>query len=1698
MALTVSADAPFHIESVGIDLTTIEYEQQLRAEAAEQRRLEMRQRAARGAAHAKMPSTMYASTPSDPSEVPHVMPGGASELDDIVALVMPRYLESVLEAESKPLSQRWQRVLRTIESVEQSRGRRDDSLEWLRPQHPETLSFSAPVRGSFRGGDRLVVPYFPSAADPSDRQGLVRVINRTSREGVVTIEAMDGAGTIYEPITFSIEAESALHFNSEDLERGNAGIGLHSGTGPGQGAWVLSLSSTVAIEADGYIQTPDGYVTAILDTASRVDDDSIVTYLSPTNDANRRELLRLVNLNAEPVEVLISSSGEFDTTSSSVTIELPAHRARTYFIRELTTGEALRVSGSLARPEGTWQRLAIEAIPGVLAMSFSTNDAGHLTNLSSLRPEIGLQSVPLFMSASDPYGRQGLIRVVNRESHPAILRMRAFDDAGRGYEPVTLSLDTNELVEIDSNDLELGNPAKGLPSGTGSGQGNWRLEFSSESDVMVLPFVKTTDGLLTPMHDTVSSADNRYEIAWFKAVDDSKQVGLLRLINSSAQPVNVSIRGMDDLGKQQGTVKLTVAPQASRALTVMELESGAEDLIGMLGDGFGEWRLTVSADAHIDVMNLVSTPTGHLTNLSTSAMRASSEDETAESVFESSISPIVQNQCINCHVQGGASQNTRLVFVGDDDDDHLTKNMGAFQALLDEVENGAEYVLNKIQGVGHGGGVQVRAGTDNFTAMERFLELLGEEVEEGPTVTPETLFEGVVMESDRQTLRRAAIVFAGRVPTDKEYAMLVDDDEMSLRTAIRGLMQGPGFHEFLIRASNDRLFTDRDFRTLDDDGDGFVEFPRRLYSERQKGQEAYSKYLAEAQYGFRRAPLELIAYVVENDLPYTEILTADYVMANPMAAVAYGASTEFENKDDPNEFLPSSIDSYYRPCEGYQVEREDLGYVVVNTGPCATEYPHAGILNSKVFLQRYPTTATNRNRARSRWTYYHFLGLDIEKSASRTTDPVALADTDNPTLGNPACTVCHAVLDPVAGAFQNYGDEGFYRDQWGGMDALDRFYKYEPTGRNDISVVERSKEDSVVSLGTVQLFADRENELGLKNLRTFEGDTKLHIGLGEVTLKDENGAVGHRFEVSDVAKEEDCGEVVDEGYILWDCSELFVLALAPLTSGTFEIEVEAWVFEEGTKAATLQVWMPGPFYRRGDTWYRDMREPGFGEQTPTEAHNSTQWLAQHIVEDERFVEATVKFWWPAIMGSETLEPPENVEDVNYEATLLASSAQSEEVQRLANGFRVGFNDGDAFNLRDLLVEITLSPWFRTVSVEIDDTLRELALSSAGARRLLTPEELAHKTLHLTGFQWGRYRDRGQFRPEKHVLSALTDPEDGYGLLLGGIDSDGITERARDLTSTMAGVAQSHASESSCPIVMRELFLLPDDERLLFEGFDRVITPTWEFGETFEVKGASREEISSFTTHGTLRPGEVTIKLAYLNDYWDGPDADRNVLLDRLRVLRGDQVVFTLEMEDHEHEHECHHIEQEAFHLSSGGTSCVLAIPVTITAEATYTVELTAWGDQAGDEAPRLNVSVESDVTNSAGSLAIRTKLADLYEKLHGVNDGTDSAEVQGAYSLFVDVWEANLARESPSTDFREWQDIECDWASDQYFLDGILKDAWVFREDWGDGREARHDWDWEHIGSYFNTVDFSDSQSVARTWVVVMAYLLMDYRYLYL
>ena len=50
-------------------------------------------------------------------------------------------------------------------------------------------------------------------------------------------------------------------------------------------------------------------------------------------------------------------------------------------------------------------------------------------------------------------------------------------------------------------------------------------------------------------------------------------------------------------------------------------------------------------------------------------------------------------------------------------------------------------------------------------------------------------------------------------------------------------------------------------------------------------------------------------------------------------------------------------------------ERAMLGNIPIKQGSKMHEWTMAGLLNTPAFLARYPTTPTNRNRARARWTF---------------------------------------------------------------------------------------------------------------------------------------------------------------------------------------------------------------------------------------------------------------------------------------------------------------------------------------------------------------------------------------------------------------------------------------------------------------------------------------------------------------------------------------------------------------------------------------------------------------------------------------------------------------------------------------------------------------------------------------------------------
>ncbi|MCZ0942758.1 MAG: hypothetical protein OXJ53_06870 [Gammaproteobacteria bacterium] len=714
-------------------------------------------------------------------------------------------------------------------------------------------------------------------------------------------------------------------------------------------------------------------------------------------------------------------------------------------------------------------------------------------------------------------------------------------------------------------------------------------------------------------------------------------------------------------------------------------------------------------------------------------------------------------------------------------------------------------------------------------------------------------------------------------------------------------------------------------------------------------------------------------------------------------------------------------------------------------------------------------------------------------------------------MQNPACTVCHTVMDPVAGAFQNYGDEGLYRDQWGGSDSLDWFYKEEfHVASETLEVVAPKDDPHVVSLKAALNGGNEGKEL-LRLDPRFDpprpegSEIWWHMAIDHVKVRDENGHEVQHLELQDVVADMDlCGNEDsqhDDYYVPWFCGQRIVLDVPG--PGNYEVEIVLWFDWEnrqGDETARRRLLDASlGWHIEGDTWYRDMRVPGFDGKRAPDARNSLQWLAGKIAGDDRFAEATVKFWWPAIMGREVAEPPEDGGDADFAGRLLESNAQTAEVARLARGFRRGFGGGPPYNLKDLLVEVALSRWFRAQTLSDDDPVRKAALDDVGARRLLTPEELARKTLALTGFQWGRPRIGSQSwrMPHEREWTSLTDTQNGYGMLYGGIDSAGVTERATDMTSVMAAVAQRHAIESSCPIVMKDLYLLPESDRRLFGGVDTSMAPTFESGKTFELESDDWHNKEALTMRARLAAGERTVWISFLNDFWDETEGDRNLRLDRLELRNSaGETIEAVELEslDPLGDGECNHPVGDHFALHCNGT---LYVPIMVPADGEYVIEVLAWADQGGDELPRVEMILHGDTQSSVGAKAIKGKLAELYGTLLGVEATEDSPDVTGAYGLFLEIWQRR--RESGYGGFFDWSEgVNCNWASDQHYLDGILEDAFVFREDWGDEWGAREDWDWEHINAHFDTLNWADPQAVAETWTVVLAYLLMDYRYLYL
>ena len=199
--------------------------------------------------------------------------------------------------------------------------------------------------------------------------------------------------------------------------------------------------------------------------------------------------------------------------------------------------------------------------------------------------------LPFFPPASNDQ-QQGFVRLTNHSDVAGEVRIVGYSDDGvRSSSAATLVIAAGQTKHFNSDDVEIGNQAKGLTGGIGSSSSDWRLILSSELDFEALSYIRTPDGFLTAIHDELVSSGGFYTAPTFNPGSNRNQVSSLRFANPHDETVLVTVTGLDDDAIEGGVVELVLSANAAIELDSSALEEGDAATTGAFGDGKGKWRL---------------------------------------------------------------------------------------------------------------------------------------------------------------------------------------------------------------------------------------------------------------------------------------------------------------------------------------------------------------------------------------------------------------------------------------------------------------------------------------------------------------------------------------------------------------------------------------------------------------------------------------------------------------------------------------------------------------------------------------------------------------------------------------------------------------------------------------------------------------------------------------------------------------------------------------------------------------------------------------------------------------------------------------------------------------------------------------------------------------------------------------------------
>jgi len=294
----------------------------------------------------------------------------------------------------------------------------------------------------------------------------------------------------------------------------------------------------------------------------------------------------------------------------------------------------------------------------------------------------------------------------------------------------------------------------------------------------------------------------------------------------------------------------------------------------------------------------------------------------------------------------------------------------------------ASSLLVACGGGGSGGGSETEGDTETGTSPgsagtdgESSGSTAADESSGGETGEPEGPVE-VEFLTPTEHLVRVSMALRGVRPTPEDVAA-VQDDPAALEGLVEGYLESPAFGRTVMNLHNEALLVEPDYAYYP------AGFPN---VGALQGRDFY-----EINRDVMQAPLRLVEHVVMNDLPYSEVVTADYTLANDTVAAVWG--------------IP------YGGSGAWEVTAWEDGR------------DNAGVLSDSWLFQRHRSTDSNANRGRANLVASAFLcadftstDVDVDVSVDLS-DPEAVADA---VLENPSCAACHVQLDPLASYFRGF------------------------------------------------------------------------------------------------------------------------------------------------------------------------------------------------------------------------------------------------------------------------------------------------------------------------------------------------------------------------------------------------------------------------------------------------------------------------------------------------------------------------------------------------------------------------------------------------------------------------------------------------------------------------------------------------------